>query len=182
MHHKQEIIPIPVHILLRKTKVFWASKMFGSIPFNLASSNNWRRKLQEDKGFFKHEPTSNVDYNQDIEMEMEIEMKGLDGDEVEVVKMMALPGISVPDDTWSLTRGYDYDWSKPSYPRNPELWKTAKTFLAEALEKSGTNVPKVYIRMRKVDEEVLHYTILDATASQSTVLYKVCHMHLVTVK
>jgi hypothetical protein len=26
-----------------------------------------RRKLQEDKGIFKHEPISNVDYNQDME-------------------------------------------------------------------------------------------------------------------
>jgi hypothetical protein len=26
------------------------------------------RKLQEDKGFYKHEPTSNVDYNQDMDM------------------------------------------------------------------------------------------------------------------
>jgi hypothetical protein len=38
-----------------------------------------RRKVQEDNEVFKREPTSNVDYNQ--EMEMEMEMGGLDGDE-----------------------------------------------------------------------------------------------------
>jgi hypothetical protein len=27
----------------------------------------------ENKGIFKHEPTSNVDYNQDMDMEMEME-------------------------------------------------------------------------------------------------------------
>jgi hypothetical protein len=70
--------------------------------------------------------------------------------------MMELFGSNAPDDTWSLPRGYEYDWSKPSYPRNPELWKTAKTFLTEALDDSGTkNVPGVEIPMREVDEEVL---------------------------
>jgi hypothetical protein len=53
------------------------------------------------------------------------------------------------------------------------LWKTAKTFLTEALDDSGTNVLGVDIPMRKVYEEVLHYNIMDATASQSVVLYKV---------
>jgi hypothetical protein len=53
------------------------------------------------------------------------------------------------------------------------LWKATKTLLAEALENSGTNAPKVGIPMRKVDEEVVHYNIQDATASQSAVLYKV---------
>jgi hypothetical protein len=38
-----------------------------------------RKKLQEDKGIFKHEPTSNADYNQDMEME------GLDGGEAEEI-------------------------------------------------------------------------------------------------
>jgi hypothetical protein len=36
----------------------------------LAYERAKRRKLQEEKGFFKHEPTSNVDYNQDMEMEI----------------------------------------------------------------------------------------------------------------
>jgi hypothetical protein len=101
----------------------------------LAYERAKHRKFQEDKGIFKHEPTSNVDYNQDIEMEME----GLDEDEVEAIKMMAPHGSNVPDDTWSLPRGYACDWSKPTYPRNPELWKTASNFLTEALHNSGTN-------------------------------------------
>jgi hypothetical protein len=83
-----------------------------------------RRMLQEYKGVFKNEPTSNGDYNQG----MEIEMEGLDGDEAEAIKIMALHGSDVPDYTWSLTRGYDYDWSKPTFPRNPDLWKTANFF------------------------------------------------------
>jgi hypothetical protein len=70
-----------------------------------------RRRLQEDKGFFKHERTSNVYYNQDMEMEIE----GLEGGEAEAIKMMALHGGNVPDDTWSLPRGNDYDWSKPTF-------------------------------------------------------------------
>jgi hypothetical protein len=53
------------------------------------------------------------------------------------------------------------------------LWKTAKTFLTEALDSSGTDVAKVNIPVRKVDEEVVHYNIWDATMSQSEVLYKV---------
>jgi hypothetical protein len=43
--------------------------------------------------------------------------------------MMALHGSNVTDDTWSLPRGCDYDWSTPNFIRNPDLWKTAKTFL-----------------------------------------------------
>jgi hypothetical protein len=127
------------------------------------------RKLQEDKGIFKHEPASNVDYNQDMEMEIE----GLEGDEAEAIKMMALHGSNVPDDNWSLPREYDYDWSKPTFSRNPNLWKTAKTFLSEALKNSGTDVSDVDVPVRKVDEEVVHYNIRDATSSQSAVLYKV---------
>jgi hypothetical protein len=53
------------------------------------------------------------------------------------------------------------------------LWKTAKTFLNEALENSGTNIAEVDIPMRKVDEEVVHYNIMYATVSQYGVLYKV---------
>jgi hypothetical protein len=64
----------------------------------LAYERAKRRKLQEDKGIFKHELTSNVYYNQDMEMEME----GLDGDEAEAIKKMALHGSNVSDDTWSL--------------------------------------------------------------------------------
>jgi hypothetical protein len=114
----------------------------------LAYERAKRRKLQEDKGIFKHEPTSNVDYNHDMEMDMEIEMEGLDGDEAEAIKMIALHGSNVPDDTWSLPRGYDYDWSKPTFPRNPDLWKTAKTFLTEALDSSGTDAAKVDVSVR----------------------------------
>jgi hypothetical protein len=127
------------------------------------------RKLQEDKGIFKHDLTSNVDYNQDMEMEMEL----LDGDEAEAIQIMALHGSNVPDDTWSLPRGYDYDWSKPTFPRNPDLWKTEKTFLTKALDGSVTDVAEFDVPARKVDEEVLHYNIRDSTASQSAVLYKV---------
>jgi hypothetical protein len=87
--------------------------------------------------------------------------------------MMALQGIKVHDDTWSLPRGYDYDWSKPTFPRNPYLKKTANTFLTEALDSSGTDVAEVDVPVRKVDEEVVHYNIRDAKASQSAVLYKV---------
>jgi hypothetical protein len=52
------------------------------------------------------------------------------------------------------------------------LWKTTKTFLTEALDSSGTDVAEVDVLVMKVDEEVVHYNIRDATASQSTVLYK----------
>jgi hypothetical protein len=67
----------------------------------LAYERSKRIKLQEDKVTFKHEPTSNVDYNQDMEMEME----GLDGDEAEAIQMMALHRSNVPYDKWSLPRG-----------------------------------------------------------------------------
>jgi hypothetical protein len=46
------------------------------------------------------EPTSNVDYNQD----MDIEFEGMDKDEAEALKMMSLHGSNVPDDTWNLPR------------------------------------------------------------------------------
>jgi hypothetical protein len=65
--------------------------------------------------------------------------------------MRALHGSNVPDNTWSLPRGYDYDWSTPSYPRKPDLWKTTETFLANALDRSGTNVTGMDVPMRKVD-------------------------------
>jgi hypothetical protein len=102
----------------------------------LAYERAKHRKMKEDTGNFKHEPTSNADYNQDMEMEME----GLYGDDTEVIKMMALHGSNVPNNTSSLPRGYDYDWSKPTFPRNPDLCKTAKLFLTEAQDSSGTDV------------------------------------------
>jgi hypothetical protein len=104
---------------------------------------------------------------------MELETEGLDGDETEAIKMMALHVRNLPDDTWSLPRGYDYDWLKPASPRNSELWKTAKTFSTEALDSSGTDVAKVNIPVRTVDEEVVHYNYRDATMSKYAVLYKV---------
>jgi hypothetical protein len=58
-------------------------------------------------------------------------------------------------------------------PGTQNCGKLPKTFLTEDLENSGTNVPKVDTPVRKVDEEVVHYNIHDATASQSAVLYKV---------
>jgi hypothetical protein len=127
----------------------------------LAYERAKRRKLQEDNETFKHDPTSNVDYNQDTEMEME----GLVGDEAEAIQMMALHGSNVPDDTWSLPRGYDYGWSKPTFPRNTDLWKTAKNFLTEALDSSGTDVAEIDVPVSKVDEEVVYYNIQDAMAS-----------------
>jgi hypothetical protein len=51
----------------------------------LAYERTKRRKVQEDKGIFKHEPTSNVDYNQEMDMEYE----GMEQDDVEAIKMMA---------------------------------------------------------------------------------------------
>jgi hypothetical protein len=104
---------------------------------------------------------------------MEMVMEGLDGDEAEAIKMMVLHGSNVPDDTRSLPRGYSYDWSKPTYPRIPDLWKTAKTFLTEALDSSGTDVAEFDVPVRNVDEELVHCNIWDATASRSAVIYKV---------
>jgi hypothetical protein len=67
---------------------------------------------------------------------MEMEMEGLGGDEVKAIKMMALHGSNVPDNTWRLPRWYDYDWSIPTYPRNPYLCKTANIFVTGALDSS----------------------------------------------
>jgi hypothetical protein len=53
------------------------------------------------------------------------------------------------------------------------LWKTAKTFLNEALDSSGRDVAEVDVSVRKEDEEVVHYNICDVMASKSAVLYKV---------
>jgi hypothetical protein len=51
----------------------------------LAYERTKRKKVQEDKDIFKHEPTSNVDYNQDMDMDYE----GMEQDEDDVIKMMA---------------------------------------------------------------------------------------------
>jgi hypothetical protein len=53
--------------------------------------------------------------------------------------MMALHRSNVPDNTWSLPREYNYGWSKPTFPRNPDLLNTVKTFLTQALDSSGTD-------------------------------------------
>jgi hypothetical protein len=60
--------------------------------------------VQEDKGIFKHEPTPNVDYNQDMDMEYE----GMEQDEAEAIKMMAIHGSNVY--TRDLPMGLDYFW------------------------------------------------------------------------
>jgi hypothetical protein len=60
--------------------------------------------------FFQHEPASNVDYSQDVDMDME----RLEGDEAEAIKMMTLHRSNVPNNTWNLSTGYDYEWSKPN--------------------------------------------------------------------
>jgi hypothetical protein len=128
-----------------------------------------RRKQQEDKGVFKHEPTSNVDFNQ----ELDIEIDGLDKDEADALNMMCLHGSNVPDDTWNLDRGYDYDWSQPTFERKAHLWKTAATHLCDALEGVKNITQKTDIPMRAVDGEVIHYDIDNATESQGKVLYRV---------
>jgi hypothetical protein len=51
--------------------------------------------------------------------------------------------------------------------------KNAETFLEEAIEEANEEVFKVYIPIRKIDEQVLYYDINDATESQAVVLYKV---------
>jgi hypothetical protein len=72
----------------------------------LAYERAKRRKIQKDKGVFKHYPTSYVDYKQDMEMEMEMEMEievlDGDGDEAEAITMKALHGSNVSDNTSSL--------------------------------------------------------------------------------
>jgi hypothetical protein len=62
----------------------------------LAYERAKRRKVQECKGIFKHEPTS-------------MEYEGMEQDEADAIKMAVLHGSYVPDDTWSLPRGFDYD-------------------------------------------------------------------------
>jgi hypothetical protein len=117
----------------------------------LAYERAKRRKCQEDKGIFKHEPTSNVDYNQDMDMEFE----GMDKDEAEALKMISLHGSNVPDDTWNLTGGVDYDWSVPNFPRDKQLWDTAETFLSDAKENLKTESSHADIPMRFISTEAL---------------------------
>jgi hypothetical protein len=54
-----------------------------------------------------------------------MEYEGMEQDEADAMKMMARHGSDVPDDTWDLRRGLDYDWSNPRSPRRDELWKNA---------------------------------------------------------
>jgi hypothetical protein len=58
----------------------------------LAYERAKRKKCQEDKGIFKHEPTSNVDYNQD----MDIEFEGMDKDEAQETMQGPHVQISLP--------------------------------------------------------------------------------------
>jgi hypothetical protein len=48
----------------------------------LAYERAKRTEVQEGKGIIKHEPTSNVDYNQDMDMEFE----GMEQDEADAIK------------------------------------------------------------------------------------------------
>jgi hypothetical protein len=68
---------------------------------------------------------------------MDMEFEGMeqdeDEDEAEAIKRMALHGGNVPDDTWDLPRGLDYDWSKLYFPRISHLWKNAGTSLEDAI-------------------------------------------------
>jgi hypothetical protein len=113
----------------------------------LAYERAKRRKFQEDKGIFKHETTSNVDYNQDMDKEFE----GMGKDEAEALKMMSLHGSNVPDDTSNLPRGVDYDWSVTNFPRDKQLWDTAETSLSDAKENlkkesSHADIPMRFIQ------------------------------------
>jgi hypothetical protein len=135
----------------------------------LAYERAKRRKCQEDKGIFKHEPTYNVYYNQD----MDIEFEGMDKDEAEALKMMSLHGSNVPYDTWNLKRGFDYDWSVPNFPRDKHLWDTAETFLSYAKENLNKESSHADIPMRFIQGEIIQYNINEATKSQEAVLNKV---------
>jgi hypothetical protein len=85
--------------------------------------------------------------------------------EADAIKMMALHGSDVPDDTWNLSREYYYDWSKNHFPRKANLWKNAETFLESAIEEANEDIFKLEVSMRKIDELVLHYDTNDATES-----------------
>jgi hypothetical protein len=115
-------------------------------PILLVYEREKWRKCQEDKGIFKYEPISNVDYNQD----MDIEFEGMDKDEADALKMMSHYGSNVPDDTWNLPRGVDYNWSVPNFPRDTHLWDTAETFLPDAKENLKKESSHADIPMRFV--------------------------------
>jgi hypothetical protein len=104
---------------------------------------------------------------------MDIEFEGMDKDEAEALKIMSLQGINVPDDTWNLPRGGDYDWSFPNFPRDKHLWDTAETFLSDVKENLKTESSHADIPMRFIQGEIIHYNIKDATKSQEAVLNKV---------
>jgi hypothetical protein len=105
----------------------------------LAYERAKRRKVQEDKGIFKHEPTSNADYNQNMDMENE----GMEQDKAYAIKMMAFHGRNVPDDTRDPPRGLDYYWSKPHFPRRADLWNNAEKFLEGAI-KAATSQERLW--------------------------------------
>jgi hypothetical protein len=108
------------------------------LPVNVLSPSFWHMKEQNGESarkikVFKHEPTSNLDYNQ----YMDINFEGMDKDEADALKMMSLHISNVPDDTWNLPRGVDYDWSVPNFRTDKHLWETDDTFLSDA--KGGLN-------------------------------------------
>jgi hypothetical protein len=61
----------------------------------------------------------------------------MEQDEADVINMIALHESDVPEDTWILPRVYDYDWSKPHFPRKSNLWKNAETFLENTIEEAN---------------------------------------------
>jgi hypothetical protein len=97
----------------------------------------------------------------------------MDKDEAKALKMMSLHGSNVPDDTWNLPRGVDYDWSVPNFLRDKHLWDTAETFLSDTKENLKTESSHADIPMRFIQGEIIHYEIKDATKSQEAVLIKV---------
>jgi hypothetical protein len=60
---------------------------------------------------------------------------------------------------------------KASLPKKSRL--NAETFLEDALKEANEDIFVVDVSTRKIDEEVVHYDIEDATESQGGVLYKV---------
>jgi hypothetical protein len=97
----------------------------------------------------------------------------MDKDEAEAIKMISVHGSNVPDDTWNLPRGGDYDWSAPNFPRDKHLWDTAETFLSDAKHNLKTESSHADITMRFIQGEIIHYNIKDATKSQEAILDKV---------
>jgi hypothetical protein len=83
-----------------------------------------RRQVQEDKGIFKHEATSNVDYNQDIVMEYE----GMEQDKSDAIKMMALHESDVSDNTWNLPSGLIMIGESLTSQEEPTCEKMLKCF------------------------------------------------------